>query len=99
MTGKLRKDVVVKFEGDVFTLTVALEGHEVTLYYDGKSWNRTIESFEINPPLNVYMLCKGINGTAWQLSVTVDNGTPKTFKGRIKKGYSVLAEDLRVPSQ
>lgn len=90
--------IELKFKGAVFDLTVKLEGKEVGLYFDGVSeWTRTLENFTIEGKLDIIMLCKGVNGTKWELDIKVDGKGPKKFEGSIKKGYSSLSKEIEIP--
>ena len=65
--------IELKFNGAVLHLKVELEGKEVGLYFDGASeWTRTLEKFTIEGKLDIVMLCKGLNGTKWELDIKVD---------------------------
>lgn len=88
----------ITFTGAVLDLKIELEGKEVGLYFDGISeWNRILEEFEIKGKLDLLMLCKGMNGTAWSLDINLDNERIKTYDGEIKKGYSLLSDEIEVP--
>jgi hypothetical protein len=88
----------IKFTGPVLDLKIELEGHEIGLYFDGVSeWSRTLELFEIEGELDLVLLCKGVNGTAWHLEISVDGKGPVKYTGKIKKGYSLICEKIIVP--
>ncbi len=85
----------IRFTGAVLDLTIELEGKEVGLYFDGVSeWSRTLEQFEIEGELDLLMLCKGMNGTSWELEIAIDAERRKTYRGEIKKGYSLLSDEI-----
>ncbi|SHE45513.1 hypothetical protein SAMN05443144_101330 [Fodinibius roseus] len=85
----------IRFTGAVLDLTIELEGREVGLYFDGVSeWSRTIEEFEIKGELDLLMLCKGMNGTSWELEIVIDTEHTKTYRGEINKGYSLLSDEI-----
>lgn len=87
----------ITFTGAVFDLKIELEGKEVGLYFDGvREWTRTLEEFEIQGKLDLLMLCKGMNGTVWDLEIDIDNKKAKTYDGEIKKGYSLLSDEIEV---
>jgi hypothetical protein len=88
----------INFTGPVLDLKIEIEGHEVGLFFDGVSaWSRTLELFEIEGELDLVLLCKGVNGTAWHLEIKVDDKGPVKFSGKILKGYSLLAEKILIP--
>ena len=88
----------ITFTGAVLDLTIELEGKEVGLYFDGAStWSRSLEQFEIEGKLDLVLLCKGVNGTAWTLEIYVDGKGPKTYSGEIKKGYSLISDQIEIP--
>lgn len=88
----------ITFTGAVLDLKIELEGKEVGLYFDGvHEWTRTLEEFEIKGKLDLLMLCKGMNGTVWNLEIDIDNKKIKTYDGEIKKGYSLLSDEIEVP--
>ncbi len=90
--------IEIVFTGAVLDLKLELEGMEVGLYFDGKSeWSRTIEGFEIEGKLDLMMLCKGINGTKWDLAIKVDDKGPKKYSGKINKGYSLVTDEIEIP--
>ena len=90
----------IKFTGPVLDLKIELEGHEIGLYFDGISeWSRTLELFEIDGELDLVILCKGVNGTAWHFEIKVDDKGPVKYTGKIKKGYSLLSDKITVPLQ
>lgn len=90
--------VEITFYGAVLDLKIELEGMEVGLYFDGVSeWTRVLENFEIEGMLDLVMLCKGMNGTAWELEITVDDNEPITYAGEIKKGYSLISDEIEIP--
>lgn len=90
--------VELKFKGAVLDLKIELEGHEIGLYFDGSSeWSRTLEEFKIEGKLDLVMFCKGINGTKWELEVTVDDKGPKKYFGKVKKGYSLRSDKITIP--
>lgn len=94
MTHKLE----IKFTGPVLDLKMELEGHEIGLYFDGTSeWSRTLESFEIEGELDLVLLCKGVNGTVWHLEMKLNDQGPVKYSGKIKKGYSLLSDNILVP--
>lgn len=87
----------IRFTGAVLDLTIELEGKEVGLYFDGVSeWSRTLEKFEIDGKLDLVMLCKGMNGTSWKLEIVIDTERRKTYSGEIKKGYSLLSDEIDI---
>ena len=88
----------IKFTGAVLDLTIELEGKEIGLYFDGIStWTRTLEEFEIEGKLDILMLCKGVNGTKWVLEIWVDGKGPKIYSGTIRKGYSLITDEIDIP--
>ncbi len=88
----------IKFAGPVLDLKIELEGHEIGLFFDGVSdWSRIIELFEIDGELDLVLLCKGVNGTAWYLEISVDDKGPVKYSGKIKKGYSLISDKIVVP--
>jgi hypothetical protein len=90
--------VEIKFIGAVLDLKIELEGKEIGLYFNGNSeWTRTIEKFEIEGTLDLVMLCKGLNGTKWELEINVDGKGPEKYSGQIKKGYSFIADEIQLP--
>lgn len=94
----MRYKLEIKFTGPVLDLKIELEGHEIGLYFDGVSeWSRTLELFEIDGELDLVLLCKGVNGTAWQLEIGVDDKGPVKYSGKIKKGYSLISDKITVP--
>ena len=97
-TQKRMYKLEVKFTGPVLDLKIELEGHEIGLYFDGISeWSRTLEFFEIEGELDLVLLCKGVNGTKWQLEIKVDEKGPVKYSGKIRKGYSLLSDKITVP--
>ncbi|WP_372638830.1 hypothetical protein [Fodinibius sp.] len=87
----------IRFTGAVLDLTIELEGKEVGLYFDGTSeWSRTLEKFEIEGKLDLLMLCKGMNGTSWKLEIIIDTERTKTYNGEIRKGYSLLSDEIDI---
>lgn len=85
----------IKFTGAVLDLKIELEGQEVGLYFDGiNEWSRTIPAFEVEGNLDVMMLCKGINGTKWDLEIKINGQAPVKFSGKVQKGYSVLTKSI-----
>lgn len=88
----------IKFTGPVLDLKIEMEGHEIGLFFDGTSeWSRTVERFEIEGELDLVLLCKGVNGSAWSLEIKVDDKGPVKYSGKIKKGYSLLSDKIIVP--
>lgn len=88
----------IKFTGPVLDLKLELEGQEIGLFFDGVSaWSRTLEFFEIEGELDLVLLCKGVNGTAWQLQISVDDKGPVQYSGKIKKGYSLISDKIKIP--
>ncbi|MCX6225913.1 MAG: hypothetical protein NTV01_14365 [Bacteroidia bacterium] len=88
----------IKFIGAVLDLKIELEGKEVGLYSDGTSeWTLTIEEFEIEGNLDLKLLCKGLNGTKWELEISVDGKGPKKYSGKIKNGYSAVKDEIQIP--
>lgn len=88
----------IEFTGAVLDLRIELEGIELGLYFDGIStWTRTVEEFEIEGKLDIVMLCKGVNGTKWLLKIRVDGKGPKLYSGVIRKGYSLISDEIDLP--
>ena len=88
----------IEFTGVVLDLKIELEGKEIGLYFDGIStWTRTVEEFEIDGRLDIVMLSKGVNGTKWSLKIWVDDKGPKLYSGVIRKGYSIIADEIALP--
>ena len=88
----------IEFTGAVLDLRIELEGKEIGLYFDGIStWTRTVEEFEIEGKLDIVMLCKGVNGTKWVLKILVDGKGSKLYSGIIRKGYSLITDEIDLP--
>lgn len=88
----------IKFSGSVLDLKIELEGQEVGLYFDGVSeWSRTLENYDIKGTLDLVMLCKGLDGTTWQLELIINDNNPKTYSGEINKGYSLISDEIEIP--
>lgn len=88
------------FEGYVLDVHVELEGNPINLSYDGsKTWKST-DDINVEGALDLLMICRGLNGTGWKISLTLD-GQSKAFyekEGEIKsKGYSRLIKDITMP--
>ena len=74
----------VQFKGAVFSLYVAVEGREIDLTFDGSStWERTIERFNIEGPLDLTCVAKGLSQTDCALKVALDGKIVGEFKGEI----------------
>ena len=90
--------VEITFTGAVLDLRIELEGKEIGLSFDGNSkWTRTIDNFEIEGNLDLVLLCKGLNGTTWELAISIDGKEPIKYTGIIKKGYSELSKEIQMP--
>lgn len=90
--------VEINFKGAVLDLKIELEGKEIRLYFDGSSnWSRVIKEFEIEGNLDVVMLCKGLNGTKWEMEIKVDDKGPIKYTGKITKGYSIKFDEINLP--
>ncbi|MFN3195266.1 MAG: hypothetical protein ACE364_04885 [Chlorobiota bacterium] len=90
--------VEITFKGAVLDLKLELEGKEIGLYFDGASnWFRVLEDFEIEGKLDVVMICKGLNGTKWGMEIKVDEKGPKKYSAKIKKGYSLISDEITLP--
>jgi hypothetical protein len=90
--------VEITFKGAVLDLKLELEGKEIGLYFDGSSnWYRILEEFEIEGELDFVMICKGLNGTKWEMEIKVDEKGPKKYSGKIKKGYSLKSDEITLP--
>jgi hypothetical protein len=42
------------------------------------------------------MLCKGVNGTAWNMQITIDDNQPRQCSGKIENGYSRLTDSIKI---
>jgi hypothetical protein len=88
----------VTFRGDVFSVYLELEGEEIDLSFDvnDNSWKRKVQ-MPVVGGLNVFMNARGINGTAWTLSLKVDGKGPHDEEGVVKKGRGRLDTELPLP--
>jgi uncharacterized protein YgfB (UPF0149 family) len=93
----MTSQINITFTGDVLDLYVELEGREVGLNDKGNdTWSRTLTNFKINGNLDISMLCKGINGTVWQLLVKVDGNDTAQYSGKIEDGYSSISDTIEI---
>jgi hypothetical protein len=91
------KQLSLTFSGEVLDLTIKLEGREIGLYSDeNNQWSRILDNFEITGNLAVFMLCKGVNGTAWSMQIMIDNNQPHQYSGVIEDGYSRLTDSIKI---
>jgi hypothetical protein len=87
----------ITFKGDVLDLDVELNSREIGLYdKGGDTWSRTLTNFKINGNLNISMLCKGINGTIWQMNIKVDGKDAAQYSGKIEDGYSRISDTIEI---
>lgn len=93
----MSSSINITFNGDVLDLHVELEGKEIGLYPSGdNNWSRTLQNFKIEDKLDVSMLCKGLNGTAWRMEITVNGNKPRQYSGTIADGYSRVSDEIPI---
>jgi hypothetical protein len=95
----MKHKVAVEIMGYVTSAFVQLEGLDIGLSYDGdKTWKATKE-LEIVGDLDLVFKVRGLNGTDWTISITLDDTAKPTFKesGTIQvKNYSLLKKSIPV---
>lgn len=92
--GAAGKPLAIAFSGDVFTVFFELNNQEVTLRSDGgNTLARTFTSFP-SGPLQVLLHAKGLNGTAWTLTMKYGADTVLDEQGTITSGFSHLVRAL-----
>lgn len=93
----MTRRISIIFTGEVLDLTVKLEGKEIGLIASGdNTWSRTLDNFDITGSLDIFMLCKGVNGTAWNMQITIDDNQPRQYSGKIENGYSRLTDSIKI---
>jgi hypothetical protein len=89
-----KRPLEITFSGDVFTIFFEIDNHEVTLHGDpGGGFKRTFEDF---PPgsINILLHVKGLNTTAWALTLKYDGKPALAEQGHIQDGFSHLVEPV-----
>jgi len=93
--------IVTVFEGYVFDVVLELEGSSIKLSYDGdKTWKSTDDIQVEDGILDLLMICKGLNGTDWKLSLTILGQSKPLYEKSseiVKKKYSYLSEEIEMP--
>ncbi len=76
----MKHKVAVEVTGHFTSVFVQLEGVEIGLSFDGdKTWKATKE-LEIVGDLDLVFEVRGLNGTQWTISITLDDAEKPTFK-------------------
>jgi len=88
--GQTARPLEITFTGDVYTLSFELNNPAVTLHGGaGSTFTRTFSDFPAGS-LAVLLHTKGLNGTAWTLSLKYDGKSVLDEKGTIAGGFSHL---------
>lgn len=90
----LTRPLEITFTGDVYTVYLEINSHEVDLHGDGGgTYKRTFADY---PPgqIKVLLHVKGINTTAWNLTMKYAGQALLAENGVIRGGFSHLDETV-----
>jgi hypothetical protein len=95
-TSTIKRPLTIVFKGDVFTVYFEINNREVTLHADADgSLKKTFEDF---PPgrIDVLLHVKGLNTTAWSLTMSYKGNAVLEEQGAITKGFSHLEQSVEL---
>ena len=98
----MKYKIFVEIKTYATSLFVQLEQNEIGLSYDGDNSFKATKEIDItNSTLDLIFQCVGLNGTDWEIGITINDAEKPLFKKKgtiVKKNYSLLKESISVPN-
>lgn len=81
-----------------FSVYLELENNPISLSYDGNNTYKSTDIIECDNELDMFMRVNGLNGTDWELKVTVTKNEDPGYKKELKdkKGTITNNQTARV---